>query len=383
MEPGGHFGVRASRSSMELVDLGQSRCDRLALPCPPPQYQQPLIGVQRRQRDTEKPMRRTTPSTLTTWMRPWMLWRPRGRREPHLTCHTGRPTKRVALPSTPARKRQRVLLLLVLTRSLLRSRDRATLTQSLPPRAPYVAFSPVPSFLVSTWCARRTARQGRRGSKGMATRCLAPSLTARRDRRHGRVRPGRRTRCSGREAQTRLTCASPRSWGAVATSAYDMGTWEGMEGTGWAGLSQGGGGDGGFTQQWMSTHGLAVEPFGGRVCRWMVMTVPPICVCPYPHVWVLHKLHPRFNGQLEWPEDARPQPPSCPLCGAERVFEFQVMTPALVALDEAASWSGVASTIPISWSWMTVAVFTCSAACQPSGGDQQGCCEEWTAVALE
>ncbi|KAL6780092.1 hypothetical protein ACKKBF_B14475 [Auxenochlorella protothecoides x Auxenochlorella symbiontica] len=90
-----------------------------------------------------------------------------------------------------------------------------------------------------------------------------------------------------------------------------------------------------------------------------------------------------FNGQLEWPEDARPQPPSCPLCGAERVFEFQVMTPALVALDEAASWSGVASTIPISWSWMTVAVFTCSAACQPSGGDQQGCCEEWTAVALE
>lgn len=115
----------------------------------------------------------------------------------------------------------------------------------------------------------------------------------------------------------------------------------------------------------------------------MVMTVPPICVCPYPHVRVLHKLHPRFNGQLEWPEDARPQPPSCPLCGAERVFEFQVMTPALVALDEAASWSGVASTIPISWSWMTVAVFTCSAACQPSGGDQQGCCEEWTAVALE
>ncbi|KAL6779962.1 hypothetical protein ACKKBG_A14475 [Auxenochlorella protothecoides x Auxenochlorella symbiontica] len=142
-------------------------------------------------------------------------------------------------------------------------------------------------------------------------------------------------------------------------------------------------GNGGFTQQWMSTHGLAVEPFGGRVCGWMVMTVPPICVCPHPHVWVLHKLHPRFNGQLEWPEDARPQPPPCPLCGAERVFEFQVMTPALVALDEAASWSGVASTIPISWSWMTVAVFTCSAACQPPSGDQQGCCEEWTAVALE
>lgn len=99
----------------------------------------------------------------------------------------------------------------------------------------------------------------------------------------------------------------------------------------------------------------------------------------------LHSGAPRFRGVLEWPEPTLPTAPPCPACGAERCLEVQLMSPALVAMAEARAWSALLppalAELPGSWDWITVAVFTCSAACAGKAGP--GVFEEHVATAVD
>lgn len=77
-------------------------------------------------------------------------------------------------------------------------------------------------------------------------------------------------------------------------------------------------------------------------------------------------------GPLLWPKSSAPPPPSpCPLCGAPRVFELQLM-PALSQMvleaagmlqeQELAVDAAVVNAVG-NWDWCTVAVFTCRDSC--------------------
>ena len=75
-----------------------------------------------------------------------------------------------------------------------------------------------------------------------------------------------------------------------------------------------------------------------------------------------------------WPCSELPRPSPCTCCGSMRQFAFQIMAPTIAALEETAEWlqkdsmafqSTTASiaTPPLSWDWITVAVFACSMGC--------------------
>eukprot|EP00850_Spirogloea_muscicola_P007261 SM000036S13305 [mRNA] locus=s36:562368:565417:+ [translate_table: standard] len=69
-----------------------------------------------------------------------------------------------------------------------------------------------------------------------------------------------------------------------------------------------------------------------------------------------------FRGEPVWPgAQAVPPPPSCPSCGAPRVFELQLMPPLVYFLEEAMLTTEAIG--PKSWNWSTLAVFTCSQSC--------------------
>eukprot|EP00850_Spirogloea_muscicola_P011246 SM000069S20683 [mRNA] locus=s69:112422:115512:- [translate_table: standard] len=69
-----------------------------------------------------------------------------------------------------------------------------------------------------------------------------------------------------------------------------------------------------------------------------------------------------FQGEPVWPgAQAVPPPPPCPLCGAPRVFELQLMPPLVYFLEEAMHATDAIG--PESWKWSTLAVFTCSQSC--------------------
>lgn len=92
---------------------------------------------------------------------------------------------------------------------------------------------------------------------------------------------------------------------------------------------------------------------------------------------------PRFKAQVEWPGNTPPVPPPCEACGAARVFEMQLMSPVLAALDEMQEWGlGRGRAPPASWAWLTVAVFTCGAGCNLENAPGRAT-KEWLAVALE
>lgn len=81
-------------------------------------------------------------------------------------------------------------------------------------------------------------------------------------------------------------------------------------------------------------------------------------------------------GALLWPLDGDPpEPAPCPLCGSERRFELQLMSPVLAALDESAEWleaEGVQKEViirpPASWDFATVVVYSCAGQCAPPSG---------------
>ncbi|KAK2076202.1 hypothetical protein QBZ16_001134 [Prototheca wickerhamii] len=90
-----------------------------------------------------------------------------------------------------------------------------------------------------------------------------------------------------------------------------------------------------------------------------------------------------FKAQLEWPGNTPPVPPPCEACGAVRVYEMQLMSPVLAALDEMQEWGlGRGRAPPASWAWLTVAVFTCGAGCSLEKAPGRAT-KEWLAVALE
>jgi Programmed cell death protein 2, C-terminal putative domain len=75
---------------------------------------------------------------------------------------------------------------------------------------------------------------------------------------------------------------------------------------------------------------------------------------------------------LLWPSSKRKAPDAgvCTICGAPRVFEYQLMAPAIAALEESADWlkeegleDGAVERPPSSWDWVTVAVFGCRERC--------------------
>lgn len=79
----------------------------------------------------------------------------------------------------------------------------------------------------------------------------------------------------------------------------------------------------------------------------------------------------RGDGIL-WPSSSRnvPEPGVCSSCGAARVFEYQLMAPTIAALEESADWlkeegveDGAVERPPVSWDWVTVAVFGCRKRC--------------------
>eukprot|EP01024_Parvocaulis_polyphysoides_P011467 TRINITY_DN14015_c0_g2_i5.p2 TRINITY_DN14015_c0_g2~~TRINITY_DN14015_c0_g2_i5.p2 ORF type:complete len:218 (-),score=13.83 TRINITY_DN14015_c0_g2_i5:415-1068(-) len=79
-----------------------------------------------------------------------------------------------------------------------------------------------------------------------------------------------------------------------------------------------------------------------------------------------------FGGQCLWPAQFKlGDVPKCPLCGADRVFELQLMSPLIACLQECCQWIGdnteevgYAQQAIDNWQWLTIACFTCSQNCQ-------------------
>mmetsp|Transcript_19793 Transcript_19793/g.47231 ORF Transcript_19793/g.47231 Transcript_19793/m.47231 type:complete len:415 (+) Transcript_19793:85-1329(+) len=96
-----------------------------------------------------------------------------------------------------------------------------------------------------------------------------------------------------------------------------------------------------------------------------------------------------FGAEVLWPSGEAPRPPPCSACGEPRVFELQLMPPLVHFLDEAADWArdggGEPRRPPSSWSWGTVAVYTCRASCPPREGQALAppAAEEWVCLAGE
>jgi len=78
------------------------------------------------------------------------------------------------------------------------------------------------------------------------------------------------------------------------------------------------------------------------------------------------------GDRMLWPSSSRnvPEPGVCLHCGAARVFEYQLLAPTIAALEESADWlkeegieDGTVERPPVSWDWVTVAVFGCQKRC--------------------
>ena len=106
---------------------------------------------------------------------------------------------------------------------------------------------------------------------------------------------------------------------------------------------------------------------------------------------------------LLWPAAKAAAAADCPACGAPRLFELQAMPALHHALAEGLSWQqqqqqqqaldrgtteseAASPAVPSidSWSWLTVAVLTCSASCtRVLAGDGSGTCLAEEAVMLQ
>lgn len=99
-----------------------------------------------------------------------------------------------------------------------------------------------------------------------------------------------------------------------------------------------------------------------------------------------------FNGTPLWPtapihrhsndeEKVDKEGGVCGVCGRERVFEMQLMSPVVAAIEEVAGWmevdvgasllgeeKGKKGVIPEGWEWVTIGVWTCPQSCSISGG---------------
>ena len=84
-----------------------------------------------------------------------------------------------------------------------------------------------------------------------------------------------------------------------------------------------------------------------------------------------------LGGPILWPAAEAPAGGRCAACGAPRVFELQAMPALHQSLSEGLAWQqqseqppehgsaggpAVAPSID-AWSWLTMAVFSCSASC--------------------
>ncbi|TVU16295.1 hypothetical protein EJB05_39851 [Eragrostis curvula] len=71
----------------------------------------------------------------------------------------------------------------------------------------------------------------------------------------------------------------------------------------------------------------------------------------------------------------------CGLCGSQRQYEMQLMSPLSYFLHEAGN--GSSNYAPDSWTWLTLIIYTCSKSCSPSSGGQgrPSCC--WGVVEEE
>ena len=111
-----------------------------------------------------------------------------------------------------------------------------------------------------------------------------------------------------------------------------------------------------------------------------------------------------WGGVPLWPKKQKPDPGPCLHCGAQQVFEMQVLAPTLHFLEETCTWlmddddeadshvEQIQSAMQVlsSWQWLTVAVFSCPNACQMqeqlAGNCKPGQCawqEEVVMLALE
>eukprot|EP00887_Chlorella_sp_A99_P003066 scaffold9.g3066.t1 len=88
-----------------------------------------------------------------------------------------------------------------------------------------------------------------------------------------------------------------------------------------------------------------------------------------------------FGGEPLWPGRAPPVAQPCARCGGPRVFELQLMTPAIPYLEESADWlaeqggaegAGRVLRPPAGWDWLTVAALTCRGSCGPGAAGTEG-----------
>ncbi|KAM3390824.1 hypothetical protein ACQJBY_012442 [Aegilops geniculata] len=72
---------------------------------------------------------------------------------------------------------------------------------------------------------------------------------------------------------------------------------------------------------------------------------------------------------------------TCKLCGSQRLYELQLMSPLSYFLDQAGD--GSSNCAPNAWTWLTLVIYTCSKSCCPSscGLKQGNCC--WGVVEEE
>ncbi|KAF7019197.1 hypothetical protein CFC21_032399 [Triticum aestivum] len=72
---------------------------------------------------------------------------------------------------------------------------------------------------------------------------------------------------------------------------------------------------------------------------------------------------------------------TCKLCGSQRQYELQLMSPLSYFLDQAGD--GSSNCAPNAWTWLTLVIYTCSKSCCPSscGGKPGNCC--WGVVEEE
>lgn len=87
-----------------------------------------------------------------------------------------------------------------------------------------------------------------------------------------------------------------------------------------------------------------------------------------------------WGGTPLWPKKQKPIPGLCIRCGAQQVFEMQILAPLMHFLEETCTWMldddqdcfnqiEVAMQVLSNWQWLTVAVFSCSNECQATASD--------------
>ena len=83
-----------------------------------------------------------------------------------------------------------------------------------------------------------------------------------------------------------------------------------------------------------------------------------------------------WGGTPLWPKKQKPSPGPCLHCGAQQVFEMQILAPLMHFLEETCTWAlddqqdcssqiEIAMQALLSWQWLTIAVFSCSNGCLP------------------